>query len=260
MSLFDSYDSERKAALNPEDVYDKVEGFPETVIVTFKKAIVELVLESFDCQPVGELLSGTVLKIYKFSVDGHEFAIYQTTMGSPMTVGLMEEVMAMGAKRFVFFGSCGTLDRNIPAGHLIVPTDAYRDEGTSYHYLPASYGDFVHIPTAHETAKIIDRMGLKAIETKVWTTDGLYRETRRNMENRLAEGCKVVDMECSAIMTVGEYRNVPVWQFLYAEDNLDDIVWDPRTLGKVPKSANELYLKVAIEIAKETCKDEEGKN
>ena len=41
MSLFESYDSERKAALNPEDVYDRVEGFPETVIVTFKKAIVD---------------------------------------------------------------------------------------------------------------------------------------------------------------------------------------------------------------------------
>ena len=46
MSLFESYDSERKAALNPEDVYDRVEGFPETVIVTFKKAIVDLLLES----------------------------------------------------------------------------------------------------------------------------------------------------------------------------------------------------------------------
>ena len=256
MSLFESYDSERKAALNPEDVYDRVEGFPETVIVTFKKAIVDLVLESFDCEPVGTLLSGTVLKIYKFTVDGHDFALYQTTMGSPMTAGLMEEVIAMGGRKFVFFGSCGTLDRTIPAGHLIVPTDAYRDEGTSYHYQPVSYGDFVHIPTADLTASVIRNMGLKAIETKVWTTDGLYRETRRNMQNRLESGCRVVDMECSAIMTVAEYRGVPAWQFLYAEDNLDDIVWDPRTMGKVPKSANDLYLKVALEIAKEISSDE----
>ena len=257
MSLFESYDSEVKAALNPEDVYDKVDGFPETVIVTFKKAIVDLVLENFECEPVGTLLSGTVLKIYRFKVDGQDMAIYQTTMGSPMTAALMEEVIAMGGRRFVFFGSCGTLDRNIPAGHLIIPTDAYRDEGTSYNYRPVSYGDFVHIPTAAQTAEVIRRMGLKAIETKVWTTDGLYRETRRNMQNRLEAGCRVVDMECSAIMTVAEYRGIPAWQFLYAEDNLDNIVWDPRTMGKVPRSANELYLKVALEIAKETASNEQ---
>ena len=150
MSLFDSYDAEVKAALNPEDVYDRVEGFPETVIVTFKKAIVDIVLEQFECEPVGTLLSGTVLEIHRFKYKGKEFAIYQTTMGSPMTAGLMEEVIAMGGKRFVYFGSCGTLDRDIPAGHLIVPTAAYRDEGTSYHYRPASAGDFVDIKTADQ--------------------------------------------------------------------------------------------------------------
>lgn len=249
MSLFDSYDTEVKAALNPEDVYDRVEGFPETVIVTFKKAIVDIVLEQFECEPEGTLLSGTVLEIHRFKYKGKEFAIYQTTMGAPMTAGLMEEVIAMGGKRFVYFGSCGTLDRDIPAGHLIVPTAAYRDEGTSYHYRPASAGDFVDIKTADQTASVIEEMGLKYIKTKTWTTDGLYRETRRNMNNRLAAGCRVVDMECSAIMSVADYRGVNAWQFLYAEDNLDDIVWDPRTLGKVPKSANELYLKVALEIA-----------
>jgi len=42
---------------------------------------------------------------------------------------------------------------------------------------------------------------------------------------------------------------VEVYQYLYAEDNLDDVKWDPRTLGKVPKNISEAYLKVALEIA-----------
>ena len=62
MSLFESYDSEVKAALNPEDVYDKVDGFPETVIVTFKKAIVDLVLENFEC----EILHGNKQRLSDF--------------------------------------------------------------------------------------------------------------------------------------------------------------------------------------------------
>ena len=38
----------------------------------------------------------------------------------------------MGAEKFLFFGSAGVLDRELAAGHLIIPTAAYRDEGTRH--------------------------------------------------------------------------------------------------------------------------------
>lgn len=248
MSLFDAYDPSKKAVLNPENVYRPIENFPETVIVTFRRAIVNIALKQNDCEILAYLESGGSLPVYGFTVGEKRFALYQTTMGAPLTVALMEEVIALGGKNFVFFGSCGTLDRTIPPGNLIVPTEAYRDEGTSYHYMAASAGDYVKIQTADETLKIIKAMGLSAVETKVWTTDGLYRETPANMEKRVKDGCKAVDMECSAIMAAAKFRGVKAWQFLYAEDNLDDIEWDPRIMGKVPASASELYLSVAIEI------------
>lgn len=50
-------------------------------------------------------------------------------------------------------------------------------------------------------------------------------------------------------MAVGQYRNVDVYQFLYSEDTLDGIEWDGRTMGKVPMSAYEAYLKTALEVA-----------
>ena len=256
MSLFDSYDPDRKAILNPWNVCSPVKGFPETVIVTFVRSILELALEQYDCRPAADLTeSGGSLKVYCLDVPEAEgecrtIGIYQTVMGAPMTISHMEQAIAMGAKNFVFFGSCGTLDRNIPAGHLIVPEAAYRDEGTSYHYLPASAGDYVEIPTADRTAEVIEAMGIPVLKSRIWTTDGLYRETRRNMEDRRREGCRVVDMECSAVMAVAAYRGVKAHQFVYAEDNLDSIEWDPRTMGKVPSSAKELYLRVAVEIAR----------
>lgn len=36
----------------------------------------------------------------------------------------------------IVFGSCGALT-DLPDGHIILPTHAYRDEGTSYHYAVA---------------------------------------------------------------------------------------------------------------------------
>lgn len=252
MSLFDTYDENRTAVLNPWNVYKPVQGFPETVIMTFGSKILDIALQQFECQPIMEMgYSSGMHKIYRFDVSGKMLGICRVPMGAPMTVAMMEECIAMGAKNLVVFGSCGTLDRNIPAGHLIVPEAAYRDEGTSYHYLPAAAGDYITVPTADRTAEIIESMGLPVLRTRIWTTDGLYRETRRNMEARRSEGCRVVDMECSAVMTVAKYRDVKAYQFVYAEDNLDGIDWDPRTMGNVPKSAKELYLRVAVEIAKQ---------
>ena len=37
-----------------------------------------------------------------------------------------------------FLGSCGVLDQSIQADKIILPSSALRDEGTSYHYAPAS--------------------------------------------------------------------------------------------------------------------------
>ena len=250
MSLFDSYDENRTAVLNPWNVYQPVEGFPETIIITFGSAILNLALELYEGQPVAIPETGGSLRVYRLCT-AKSIGICRVPMGAPMTVAYMEECIAMGAKNFVVFGSCGTLDRNIPAGHLIVPTAAYRDEGTSYHYMPASAGDYIEVETADWTAEIIESMGLPTLKTCIWTTDGLYRETRRNMEARRREGCQVVDMECSAVMTLARYRGIRACQFVYAEDNLDDIRWDPRTMGKVPKSAKELYLRVAVEIAQQ---------
>ncbi len=249
MSLFDTFDPSKKAVLNPENVYKPIDDFPETVLVTFRKAIIDIAKDKYTCEILAYLESGGKLPIYGFTVGEKRLAIYKTTMGAPMTVALMEEVIALGGRNFVFFGSCGTLDSSIPAGHLIVPTWAYRDEGTSYHYMPVWEGDYVEIPTASQTAHIISSMGLFPIETKVWTTDGIYRETSDNMKKRIKDGCRAVDMECSAIMAAAKFRSIKAWQFLYAEDNLDGIEWQPRTMGSVPTSASELYLRVAVEIA-----------
>jgi uridine phosphorylase len=62
-------------------------------------------------------------------------------MGAAGAVALMEETIAMGGRKFVVFGSCGTMDNSIEAGSFIVPTAAYRDEGTSYHYMDPACKD-----------------------------------------------------------------------------------------------------------------------
>ena len=68
--------------------------------------------------------------------DDERVALFHPGVGAPLAAGLLEEVIASGCKKFIACGGAGVLDREIAVGHLIVPTAAIRDEGTSYHYLP----------------------------------------------------------------------------------------------------------------------------
>jgi uridine phosphorylase len=247
MTLFHSFDEDKKAVLNPEDIIKRISGFPETVVITFKQQIMDIMLETLEHEKIAELDLGADIPVYRIRHREKNLAFYKTVMGAAGAAAMMEEAIALGGRKFVVFGSCGTLDRSLDAGNLIVPAAAYRDEGTSYHYLESA--DYIDVETADKTAAILRELGLHFTETKTWTTDGLYRETKRNRAARLSEGCQVVDMECSAFMAVAKFRGVEVYQYLYAEDHLDEVSWDPRTLGKVPKSASEMYLKVALEIA-----------
>ena len=81
-------------------------------------------------------------------------------------------MIAKGGKKILFFGSCGSLDKEITAGHLIVPVEAYRDEGTSYHYAPAS--DYIKIHSAEKLTKIFDSLRLPYVKTKTWTKERLH--------------------------------------------------------------------------------------
>ena len=55
--------------------------------------------------------------------------------------GAIEDcIMSLDCGKFLAFGGAGCLDKEIAHGKVMVPTEAYRDEGTSYHYAaPADY-------------------------------------------------------------------------------------------------------------------------
>ena len=147
----------------------------------------------------------------------------------------------------LYFGSCGSLDKDITAGYLLVPTAAYRDEGTSYHYAPPS--DFIEVKSADRLAEIFDELSVPYNRTKTWTTDAVYRETRDNMEKRRSEGCSVVEMECASLMAAAQFRGYEVYQYLYAADCLDGEQWDSRILGRMSDDLRESILKIALETA-----------
>ncbi len=233
--------------LKPSQIIKKPENFPETVLVTFSGKYMRLFLEMFGVDILIVLNAGFKVPVYTFSYNGKALAIFQSGIGGACAAGLLEEAIVLGAKKVLFFGSCGALDKAIEGGGIAIPFQAYRDEGTSYHYAPPS--DYIEIKSAPRLAGIFDELGVPYIKTKTWTTDAIYRETVQKAEMRRKEGCSVVEMECASVMAAGQFRGIDVYQFLYAEDCLDGECWDRRILGNVPADIRERIFKIALETA-----------
>ena len=85
------------------------------------------------------------------------------------------------------FGGAGCLDKDIARGKIMIPTEAYRDEGTSYHYAPAA--DYITIKNSHVVADFMKQANIPYVLGKTWTTDAIYRETRDNFEKRRPFRC-----------------------------------------------------------------------
>ena len=248
MGIHEFYDDSEEI-IKPMDMSRDKSRLPEIALVTFKQDLIDYIAKDSHWEKCGFVEAGAEIPIYKTVHNGKEIIILRTLMGAPMAAGEMEELIARGVKKFIFFGSCGTLSKEIESGAFILPEAAFRDEGTSYHYLPAS--DFVEVPTVDELSAIFDKLHLKHTKTKVWTIDAIYKETINKMKSRKEKGCLAVDMECSAIMSVAKARGVQAYQFLYTDDTLDSVKWDARTLLDDRIELLVICLDIALKVADE---------
>ena len=156
-------------------------------------------------------------------------AFYHPGIGSGLSAGLFEEVIAYGCRKFVACGGCGVLERDLAVGHLVALSGAVRDEGASYHYLPPAREVTAHPGALAALQSVLDRRGLPYLTGKSWTTDAPYRETPTKVAARRAEGCVVVDMEAAALMAVAQFRGVTYAQVVYGGDDLSGDAWDHRS-------------------------------
>ncbi|MDR2599130.1 MAG: nucleoside phosphorylase [Oscillospiraceae bacterium] len=249
MSITKTFDDTTEEIIKPSNFTKKIDGFPETVIVTFSERMFNVMLKNNHSEVISSMVAGFEHLIYKTEYSGKEIAFYMSSIGGPVAVGLLEEVLEMGGEKILIFGSCGSLDNSITDGHIVIPTHAYRDEGTSYHYVSPDEGEFIEVKTAKRTFDILQELSIPAIYGKTWTTDAIYRETRRNMELRKKSGCITVEMECASVMALAQLRNVDIYQFLYTADNLDCEQWEARLLFNMPDDFREMCTKIAFEVA-----------
>ena len=76
---------------------------------------------------------------------------------------------------------------------------ALRDEGTSYHYLPASRFAEADPALLASARAALAAAGVEIAEGASWTTDAPFRETEAAIADADAQGVLSVEMECAGL-------------------------------------------------------------
>jgi uridine phosphorylase len=223
------YDPETEAMIEPGKLFKPIENIPEHCVICFFYDVIDHFAKQKITKKITALNTEAGFHpVYELPYEGQKVVLFHPGVGAPLAAGLMEEMIALGCRKFIACGGAGVLDREIAMGHLIIPTAAVRDEGTSYHYLPPSREVEPSPEAVAAIETVLKRRHVEYLLAKTWTTDAFYRETRNRIALRKAEGCLTVDMEASALFAVARFRNVQLGQILYGGDNLDSEVWDDR--------------------------------
>ena len=248
--ITDAFDPAKEAIINPPVKPDAPEV--DAVIMTFSYEIENYVLAEYRPEKIGEMKAATGIRdVYLLRESGHDFAFFKTYVGAPGCVGSLEECFNVcRTKKVVVFGGAGCLAREIAHGRVMVPTESYRDEGTSYHYAPPS--DYIKVKNAGVVARFMEENGLPYILGKNWTTDAFFRETRANFQKRKDDGCISVDMECSALQAVCDFRGLEFYTFFTSGDLLDAPKWDERhEFNSLKGTQHDIgHFSIALELAK----------
>jgi len=228
---------------------------PKVAVGVFSRHLFEDVIEKFSCNEVGYIACANFERnVYILRYKEVEITFFMAGVSGPWISADIEELSAQGVEKFIIFGNCGVLDSSIEDCSILIPTMAFRDEGTSYHYVEESDTIDMNPKYVDEFIKVLDRYQFEYRKGYTWTTDAFFRETKEKINYFKSLGAITVEMEGAVIAAVCKRKNLDYFTFYYAGDNLDGTSWNERSLSGLSnidkkKQVMILALELALEIS-----------
>ncbi len=158
--------------------------------------------------------------LYTFNYRGLSFGIIGQAVGASFAVLLAEQLFVSGCELLLSITSAGVIQPPAGGERLILIDEALRDEGTSYHYLPADQ-------PARLRPDLYDRLSAAFAQTTLsigrgrsWTTDAPYRETQSAIDAASQLGVTCVEMESAALYAFAESQGHTVVCFAHLTNTM----------------------------------------
>jgi DeoD family purine-nucleoside phosphorylase len=168
------------------------------------------------------------------AADGELLTIQSTGMGGPSAAIVVEELIALGARRLVRIGTCGALDSGLALGDLVAAESVLPADGTS-----AALGTGGAVaPDAGLLARLVDA---GARPGTVVSSDLFYDPREGEVRRWMDRGAVAVEMEAATIFLVATRRGVEAACVLGVSDVVGD---DEHGLRAEPEQLEVIGLRV----------------
>ena len=139
-------------------------------------------------------------ELYRFEAAGQEFGIVGCAVGASFAVLVAEQLFASGCELLLSMTSAGQLAAiGVAPPYFVLIERALRDEGVSYHYLPASEYTAAAEDLLCAMDGAFDDLRTPVIRGATWTTDAPFRETVVEIAAMRDRGLLAVEMEAAGL-------------------------------------------------------------
>jgi len=132
--------------------------------------------------------------------------IVPCAVGASYAVLVAEELHASGCQLLVSVTSAGQISKSGPPPYFVLIERAWRDEGTSLHYLPPSEWSYLDGTLARRLDGAFTELDEPVLVGSSWTTDAPLRETPSAIAAARAAGIDAVEMEAAALYAYAQAR------------------------------------------------------
>lgn len=204
----------------------EIDLLPKTAILFYMHGGVVYINNNYDTELISDKLPCFLNSRPVYKLKNKNICFLHGGWGAPMAADTVETLSALGVKTIVSVGMFGAFVENINSGDIIIPSRAFVEEGTSLHY-------FQHIESAFPDEELLElavKYCKNARALPIVTTDSVYRQTFFKENLWRQNGAVGVDMESSAIFSIGAYLGVGTLAILIASDkhlmNNDEKSWE----------------------------------
>lgn len=214
-----------QSAIEHKKVMGEFEGYvaPECVLICYQKSTLKYFLESRKDLKKSHHVEGLyLLEDDKVAILGG-FGI-----GAPALACKVEQLIALGTKKFVAVGTAGALESRYEIGQMLVAKKAFADDGVACYYLNNDEYAYCDESLFEEWKAFEKEQGLHTEESTSWTFSAIFKETPKALQNALNKGCEVVEMEIATLYAIGSEKGVKTLTLLVVSDDVKATGWNPQ--------------------------------
>tara|TARA_R110000868_G_scaffold153120_2_gene378455 strand:- start:851 stop:1552 length:702 start_codon:yes stop_codon:yes gene_type:complete len=179
---------------------------------------------------------------------GHRVSIQGSGMGmGSISIYANELIRTYKVKNLIRVGTCGTIQKNLKLGQVLLAMSASGDSDANSLYFDgmhyAATADFDLLMKAY---KVANELNIKTYQGSVFSTNTFYDETPNRWDKWIKHGILGVDMETQILFTLAKRFDVKALSVLTVSDNI--ITKESSSSLERETSFNDM-MRIALELA-----------